>query len=47
MYIYKYINTLYTKYIIKMQTFGPEGANGRSGREKQWSGEHMCAAPER
>ena len=45
--VYNSVRTMHTKSIKKLQIFGPEGARGRSSREKTGSGEHMCAAPQR
>ena len=38
---------MHTKCIIELQAFGPDGADGRSSREKTRLGGHLCAAAER
>ena len=44
--VYNSFRKMHTKPMVKLETFGSEGAEGRSSREKPRSRGHLCAAPE-
>ena len=45
--VYSSFRKMHTKSIMKLQTFTPEGAKGRSSREGNWFGVHMCPTSQR